>query len=100
MERGHAASVAEMLAYAMAKIIPSKEQFTAIDIGCGNGWVVRKVSSDKKCINAIGVDGSIHMIEKAKMLDDKNEYFCSDLLRWIPKEKVDIVHSTSAFLLL
>ena len=37
------------------------------------------------------------MIEKAKMLDDKNEYFCHDLIKWIPKEKVDIVHSMEVF---
>jgi trans-aconitate methyltransferase len=37
------------------------------------------------------------MIEKAKRLDKKNNYFCSDLLDWTPKEKVDIVHSMEVF---
>ena len=93
MEKNHSASVDNMIKYSTKGV----DKYKFIDAGCGNGWVVRKVSSDKKCINAIGVDGSIHMIEKAKMLDDKNEYFCSDLLRWIPKEKVDIVHSMEVF---
>ena len=93
MDKNHSASVENMIKYSTKGV----DKYKFLDAGCGNGWVVRKVSSDKKCINAIGVDGSIHMIEKAKMLDDKNEYFCSDLLRWIPKEKVDIVHSMEVF---
>ena len=93
MEKNHSASVENMIKYSTKGV----DKYKFIDAGCGNGWVVRKVSSDKKCINAIGVDGSIHMIEKAKMLDDKNQYFCSDLLKWIPKEKVDIVHSMEVF---
>ena len=93
MEKNHSASVENMIKYSTKGV----DKYKFIDAGCGNGWVIRKVSSDKKCIKAIGVDGSIHMIEKAKMLDDKNEYFCNDLLKWIPKEKVDIVHSMEVF---
>ena len=93
MEKNHSASVENMIQYSTKGI----DKYKFIDAGCGNGWVVRKVSSDPKCISAIGVDGSIHMIEKAKMLDDKNEYFCNDLLKWNPKKKVDIVHSMEVF---
>ena len=56
-----------------------------------------RVSSDPRCSSAIGVDGSSHMIEKARRLDSKNDYICSDLLDWNPDKKVDIVHSMEVF---
>ena len=43
MERGHAASVNQMLNLALATNNLSQRPFTSIDIGCGNGWVVRKL---------------------------------------------------------
>ena len=89
MEKNHSASVDNMIQYSTKGL----DKYKFIDAGCGNGWVVRKVSSDPKCISAIGVDGSSNMIHKAKSLDNKNDYFCFDLLGWRPKKKVDIVHS-------
>ena len=38
MEKGHYQSVKAMLDLAIPQI---QENFTAIDLGCGNGWVVR-----------------------------------------------------------
>ena len=93
MEKNHSASVENMIEYSTKGI----DNYSFIDAGCGNGWVVRGISSDPRCKQAIGVDGSIQMIEKAKRLDKKNNYFCSDLLDWNPKEKVDIVHSMEVF---
>ena len=40
MERGHAPSVKAMLELALPKV---KEDFTAIDLGCGNGIVLHKI---------------------------------------------------------
>ena len=99
MERGHASSVAEMLAYAMAKTIPSKEEFTAIDIGCGNGWVVREISQIQSCSKAAGVDGAIEMIDKANQIDKEGlgEYYHGMLPDWEPEEKYDLVHSMECF---
>jgi len=37
------------------------------------------------------------MIEKAKKLDRKNQYFCTDLMNWSPNKKVNIVHSMEVF---
>ena len=37
------------------------------------------------------------MIKKAKRLDNKNKYYCEDLLNWIPSKKVDIVLSMEVF---
>ena len=44
--------------------IKNLNHFTFIDAGCGNGWVIRKVSENKN-VKAVGVDGS-KMIAKAK----------------------------------
>ena len=41
MEEGHSKPVDEMLKYAIKKI---DKNFSFLDVGCGNGWVVRKVS--------------------------------------------------------
>ena len=93
MEKNHAKSVQDMLEFAYKNL----KNFSFIDAGCGNGWVVRKVSKNKECIDSIGVDGSSKMIDKAVSLDKKNDYFCSNLLQWIPEKPVDLVHSMEVF---
>ena len=93
MEKNHSKSVDDMLKFSLIKI----KDFSFIDAGCGNGWVVRKVSKNKECENAIGVDGSSKMINKAISLDKKNRYYCSNLLEWMPKKPVDLVHSMEVF---
>jgi len=89
MEKHHRDSVMNMLDFACNGL----SEYSLIDAGCGNGWVIRHTSNDDKCSCAIGVDGSSNMITKAKRLDNKNQYYCEDLLNWIPSKKVDIVHS-------
>ena len=89
MEKNHYGSVKNMIEYSTKKI----GKFSFLDAGCGNGWVIRNISSNPNCEKAIGVDGSSNMIQKAKSLDNKNDYICSDLLHWSPKNKADIVHS-------
>mgnify|MGYP000464226867 CR=1 FL=1 len=93
MERHHNESVMNMIDFACSRL----REYSFIDAGCGNGWVVRHISDDSKCSIAIGVDGSSNMINKAKLLDDKNKYYCEDLLKWIPESKVDIVLSMEVF---
>ena len=55
MESGHAASVGEMLSMALSRM---EGPFSAIDVGCGNGWVCRALEDNEDCEVAIGVDGS------------------------------------------
>tara|TARA_B100000614_G_C14559941_1_gene496849 strand:- start:758 stop:1372 length:615 start_codon:yes stop_codon:yes gene_type:complete len=93
MEKNHSKSVDDMLKFSLIKL----KNFSFIDAGCGNGWVVRKVSKYKECENAIGVDGSSKMINKAISLDKKNRYYCSNLLDWMPKKPADLVHSMEVF---
>ena len=66
-----------------------------MDIGCGNGWVVRKISQLSKCRKAIGIDKSKSMIEKAKIkkILDKESYITTDLESWNYTEKFDVIFS-------
>jgi SAM-dependent methyltransferase len=89
MEINHKEAVDEML----KAVITSNNSFSFIDAGCGNGWVVRKVSKFKNCESSSGVDGSLNMINKARRLDNINEYICAELSSWKPKNKKDIVHT-------
>ena len=93
LEKNHASAVSKMVKYSTSSL----EQFSFIDAGCGNGWLGRNMSNDSRCIKSIGVDGSKRMIKKAKKLDRKNEYVCSDLLNWKPSEKVNLVISMEVF---
>ena len=93
MEKNHFESVNAML----NKILKNLDDFTFIDAGCGNGWVVRMVSQMDSCFSAVGVDGSLKMIEKAKMLDKISKYECAEISIWKPKQKKDVVHSMEVF---
>tara|TARA_Y100001970_G_C14080744_1_gene774533 strand:- start:467 stop:1099 length:633 start_codon:yes stop_codon:yes gene_type:complete len=90
MAKAHESSVDEMLSFSMGGL---KKDFKFIDAGCGNGWVVRKVRGESNCNYAIGIDGSISMIKKAREIDPAGEYICADLLNWKPESKVDLVHT-------
>ncbi len=93
MEKNHAEPVKDMLEFSSKNL----KNFSFIDAGCGNGWVVRKVSKYKECIDSVGIDGSSKMIDKAISVDKKNTYHCSNLLKWFPKKPVDLVHSMEVF---
>lgn len=77
MEINHGPSVLHMLDLIPKNILESK--FNFLDIGCGNGWVVKKVSSFPNCFRAVGIDGAEKMIKKAILKDSKSEYLCLDL---------------------
>ena len=70
----------------MLELIPSNKlssDFSFIDIGCGNGWVVQKMNSNMNCIKSVGIDGAENMIKKA---DPNSEYSQYDI------EKMDYKH--------
>lgn len=89
MESGHSKSVNEMLNIAI-KMLP--RPFTMIDVGCGNGWVCRKLQSNDNCSKVVGVDGSIEMITKANQ-KSKGEFYLAKLPGWKPYQKFDLIHS-------
>ena len=89
MAKGHEVAVKNMLDYALRGL----DNYSFIDAGCGNGWVVRLVKANKGCVVAAGVDGAQMMIEKALSIDPTGAYYHADLGNWTPNRKVDVVHS-------
>ena len=90
MEKSHTPSVNFMIDKLKLKV---KYPFSVLDIGCGNGWVVRKFGEIETCQVAMGVDGAKKMIEKAHEMDSLNQYFYADILEWHPPQKYSIIHS-------
>jgi trans-aconitate methyltransferase len=89
METGHAPAVQAMLAAALPLL---SDNFSAIDLGCGNGWVVRLLNTMTEGV-VEGVDGSLPMIEKARSIGPAGSYHCEVLPDWVPPHKVDLIHS-------
>ncbi len=93
MKKNHLKSVKAML----NNVLKGLNDFTFIDAGCGNGWVVKMVSEMDSCSSALGVDGSIKMINKAKRIDKISKYECAEISVWKPNQKKDVVHSMEVF---
>ena len=89
MERGHAASVKAMLEMALPLLKPN---FSAIDLGCGNGWVSRMLT-DLGAGHSEGVDGAEEMIKKASDIDSQHQYTLALLPEWTPQRRFDLVHT-------
>jgi SAM-dependent methyltransferase len=92
MAKTHAPAVHEMLDAAISAL-RGATNVTAIDIGCGNGWVVRMLRKRSVCSSVTGVDGSAAMIAKARSLDPEGDYVLADLSHWTPSARVNLVHS-------
>ena len=90
MEKGHGTTVNKFL-----DKLSFNKSFTFLDIGCGNGWVIRKISQLSNCRKAIGIDKSRTMIKKAKEKKtfEKEAYFTTDLESWGHTGKFDIIFS-------
>ena len=69
MERHHNKSVMNMIDFACSGL----PEYSFIDAGCGNGWVVRHISNDSKCKSPIGVQRSFNIIKKANKHHHKNQ---------------------------
>jgi ubiquinone/menaquinone biosynthesis C-methylase UbiE len=69
--------------------------FTFLDFGCGNGWVVRKISKQLNCKKAIGIDKSKKMITQAKkkIENDKEKFIHTDIDSWKYRGKFNYVFS-------
>ena len=90
MELGHSHSVEVMISAAIKRI---NNPFKSIDVGCGNGWAVRRLANLPECSFSCGVDGSESMIRKARLIDPEGKYFVGSLPNWTPQEKFDLVIS-------
>ncbi len=76
MAKHHAFAVNDMLEYALGERANIGKNFSFLDLGCGNGWVVGSVAEYKLCERSVGIDGAKKMIEKAKW------YLDSDAESW------------------
>jgi ubiquinone/menaquinone biosynthesis C-methylase UbiE len=90
MENEHGKNVSKFL-----ESVPFDRPFTFLDVGCGNGWVVKKISKNNNCKKAIGIDKSKKMIEQAsKKIDNVKEGFIhTDIESWKYSGKFDFIFS-------
>ena len=97
MERGHASSVSKMFDIFSNESSIIDNPFNFLDLGCGNGWVVRKILENKNCTYALGVDGAPEMIKKAKDLDSVGEYININIEDWEFNKDYNIIFSMETF---
>jgi ubiquinone/menaquinone biosynthesis C-methylase UbiE len=90
MEIEHGKNVLKFL-----ETIPFDKPFTFLDVGCGNGWVVRKIAKEKNCKKSIGIDKSKKMIiqSKKKIDSNKEEFFHTDIESMNYRGKFDFIFS-------
>jgi len=90
MEKEHGNNVSKFF-----QTISFDKPFTFLDVGCGNGWVVRKIAKENNCKKAIGIDKSKKMIVQAKKKqnNDKEEFVHTDVESWNYKGKFNFIFS-------
>ena len=90
MEEEHGKNVSKFL-----QTLSFDKPFTFLDVGCGNGWVVRKIASKKNCKKIIGIDKSKKMIiqAKKKTVNNKEKFIHTDIESWSYKGKFDLIFS-------
>ena len=93
METGHADAVEEMLEFSLKERSEIGEQFSFLDLGCGNGWATRNVYREPLCNRAVGVDGANKMIINARSRGLGEHYVHADLATYDPRETFDLIHS-------
>ncbi len=91
MEREHSYSVLRRL-----ESVEVPRRF--LDVGCGNGWLVRRMASSPECQKAVGIDKSPKMIQNAKKraYSAKESYVATDVESWRHRGKFDLVFSMEA----
>ena len=93
MEKGHVLAVEDMISFAIQERASLERNFSFLDLGCGNGWVVRKLENEPLCVRSVGIDGAKQMIEKATQGDSKSEYLHENIDTYISPDKFDLIHS-------
>ena len=90
MEKEHGKNVSMFL-----DKIHFEKPFSFLDVGCGNGWVIRKISTDPMCQKAVGIDKSKKMIIQAKKnkKSSKENYIHTGIEEWKYSGKFDFVFS-------
>jgi ubiquinone/menaquinone biosynthesis C-methylase UbiE len=90
MEIEHGKNVSKFL-----QTISFDKPFTFLDVGCGNGWVVRKMAKEKNCKKSIGIDKSKKMILESikKTSVKKEEFIHTDIESLKYRGKFDFIFS-------
>lgn len=90
MEREHTKSVINFL-----QSVSFENSFSFLDVGCGNGWVVRKIAELENCKKSVGIDKSKNMIKIAlkKKKFSKEQYVQDDIESWKYRGKFDYIFS-------
>jgi len=90
METEHSKNVLKFL-----QKIRFDKPFTFLDVGCGNGWVVREIANKKNCKKAVGIDKSKKMIIQArkKTANRKEEFIHTDIESMNHRGKFDFIFS-------
>jgi len=90
MEKEHGENVIKFL-----KTISFDRPFSFLDVGCGNGWVVRKIAENNYCKKAIGIDKSRNMISQAnaKKINQNEKYINTDIESLKNQGKFDFIFS-------
>jgi ubiquinone/menaquinone biosynthesis C-methylase UbiE len=88
MEKGHGVNVLKFL-----KKTSFDKPFSFLDVGCGNGWVIRYISNISTCKKAVGIDKSKKMIIQSnkKIKNNKENFVCTDIETWKYTGKFDYV---------
>ena len=93
MEKGHAVAVEDMISFATQERTNLKRNFSFLDLGCGNGWVVRMLENNQLCVRSVGIDGAKQMIEKAGEDTGKSEFLLENIDTYSSPDKFDLIHS-------
>ena len=93
MEKGHALAVEDMISFATQERTNLKRNFSFLDLGCGNGWVVRMLENNQLCVRSVGIDGAKQMIEKAGEDTSKSEFLLENIDTYSSPDKFDLIHS-------
>jgi ubiquinone/menaquinone biosynthesis C-methylase UbiE len=90
MEIEHGKNVSKFL-----QSISFDKPFTFLDFGCGNGWVVKKISKESNCKKAVGIDKSKKMVDQAKKkgVNINEEFIHTDIKSWDYKGKFNFIFS-------
>ena len=90
MEKEHSKTVLHYL-----NSLKFEKPFSFLDVGCGNGWVVRKMAEFENCKKATGIDKSKNMIKNAlsKITSSKESYVQTEIEKWRCRGKFDFIFS-------
>ncbi len=94
MEAGHQYAVLRAL-----EKVSLPPEISVLDIGCGNGWLVRRMLGDYNCKLAVGIDASEEMVKKASQLTgtSKADFRAVNILEWQTDWRFNFAVSMEAF---